>query len=399
MTIPDPTTKRTRAGNITMARRLLPPNDYLGWTPYAWLVYLPIFLVEPFLRARLGAMTPAYALLTLFGVIVFLTAYFRGFWVGGRELLMIVAVQTLLGVAFAPFNTGSSVFFIYAASFAGSHERTRTAISAILTVALTGLLVSWFTTAPLHFWIPAAGFPLLIGFVNLQEAQVRRSNSKLRLAQEQIEHLAAVAERERIARDLHDLLGHTLSLIVLKSELASKLATRDPVRAAEEIRDIEQVSRKALREVREAIRGYRPSLAEEVEQSRSLLGAAGIRVEMEIETVEVQRPAEEALALALREAVTNVVRHSKATVCRIRLRAEPDVCVLLIEDDGSLVPAPEGGGIRGMRERVEALGGSVRRGRGTAGRGLRLEVRVPLGYTAPATPPAPILPLRRAASA
>ena len=398
MTIPHPAAELEQRGKATVAWRLLPPNDYLGWTPYAWLVYLPIFLVEPFIRVRLGAMIPGYALLTLLGVVVFLAAYFRGFWVSGRELLLIVAVQALLGAAFAPVNTGSSVFFIYAASFAGSHERTRTAIFAILTVAMVGLVVSWITAAPLHFWLPATGFPLLIGFVNLQEAQVRRSNSKLRLAQEQIEHLAAVAERERIARDLHDLLGHTLSLIVLKSELASKLATRDPARAAEEIRDIEQVSRKALREVREAIRGYRPSLADEVEQSRSLLGAAGIRAEMAIEAVEVERPAEEVLALALREAVTNVVRHSKATVCRIRLRTEFDACVLLVEDDGSAAPAPEGSGMRGMRERVEALGGSVRRGRGTAGRGLRLEVRVPLRRPTPAMLPAPT-PLHRAASA
>src|SRR5690606_2971579 len=109
----------------------------------------------------------------------------------------------------------------------------------------------------------------LLGAVNYHDARVARANRRLRLAQEQIEHLATVAERERIARDLHDLLGHTLSLIVLKAELTGRLAERDPTRAATEVRDIEHVARQALREVREAIRGYRASVQDEAERARA----------------------------------------------------------------------------------------------------------------------------------
>jgi two-component system sensor histidine kinase DesK len=223
---------------------------------------------------------------------------------------------------------------------------------------------------------------LMVGYITLHEAQNRRADARLRLAHDQIEHLAAVAERERIGRDLHDLLGHTLSLIVLKSELAAKLATRDPERAAREIKDVEQVARRALREVREAIRGYRASLAEEVGQARSILAAAGIRAHVDAERADLPREAEEALALALREAVTNVVRHSRADTCRVELRVEGGACTLVVDDDGHGTSAPEGSGLRGMRERIAAAGGTVHRGPGADGRGVRMEASVPAGMPA-----------------
>jgi two-component system sensor histidine kinase DesK len=358
-------------------RGLLPTNHYLGWTPYAWLVFLPIFLIEPVVRWHMGTLSGGFAAFALCGVVVFLASYFRGYWVQGRELLSIIALQTLLGVVFAPVNMGSPIFFAYAASFAGTLERPRIATIAIVLVAAAGVVTSWTIAAPLYFWIPAVGLPLLNGFVNLHFAQVKYADARLRLAHDQIEHLAAVAERERIARDLHDLLGHTLSLIVLKSELAAKLATRDPERTIREIRDVEQVSRKALHEVREAIRGYRASLDDEVERSRAILSAAGIRAELSIAPLALERAVEETLALALREAVTNVVRHSGARLCRIRVRTETEGCILEVEDDGRGGTANEGNGLRGMRERVEAVGGSVRRGPGTEGSGLLVQVSVP----------------------
>jgi two-component system sensor histidine kinase DesK len=225
---------------------------------------------------------------------------------------------------------------------------------------------------------------VIIGAANVQQAQVRRANEGLLLAREQVQRLAAVAERERIARDLHDILGHTLSLIVLKSELAAKLAPRDAARAALEMRDVEEVSRKALQQVREAIRGYRATLPDEVAQSHTLLDAAGIRSAFHTEPAELDRAVEEALALALREAVTNVVRHSRAQSCRVSLRMKGGWCMLEVEDDGRGGDAPEGSGLRGMRERVAALDGLVVRARGAEGRGTRLEVMVPARQPEPA---------------
>ncbi|MBB4637920.1 sensor histidine kinase [Longimicrobium terrae] len=358
-------------------RRLLPPGDDVGWTAYVWLIYLSFLLVDPVHHLRTGTLTAGAAVATVAALVVFLASYFRGFWVAGRDLLLVVAVQVALGVVMAPGNSGASVFLIFAASFAGRLERTRLAAATIAGIALIGGTASWMLQAPIWYWSSSVLMPLVIGSVNLHHAQAAKANAKLQMAQEQIEHLAAVAERERIGRDLHDLLGHTLSLIVLKSELAAKLSTRDPERAGQEIREVEQVARKALREVREAIRGYRASLADEVRQSEAILSAAGIRARIEVAPVELEREVEESLALALREAVTNVVRHSGAAACGVRLYAEGGECVLEVADDGRAGMVTEGNGLRGMRERIASVGGTTRGGNGPDGGGMRIIVRVP----------------------
>ena len=149
---------------------------------------------------------------------------------------------------------------------------------------------------------------VVVGGSNIYFAQRNRTLAKLRIANEEIEHLAKVAERERIARDLHDVLGHTLSVITLKSELAGKMMDRDPARAGKEIREVEQISRQALHEVRDAIRGYRTQgLAAELAQAKATLETAGLAVQCDAGTGP-QLPAvqESVLSLAVREAVTNV---------------------------------------------------------------------------------------------
>jgi two-component system sensor histidine kinase DesK len=353
--------------------RLLPAE--VGWLPYAWLVYGATFLVSPFIRWRNGQLGAAEGAVTLLATVIFLASYFRGYWVRGRALLPIIAVQVLLGVALIT-RPGGFVFFVYAASFAAQLEGRRQAVRGIGAVALVALAVGAFLFVPVAILFAAPALSIIIGAATLQQMQMRRTNESLVRARAQVERLAAVAERERIARDLHDILGHTLSLIVLKSELAAKLAPRDSTRAAREMRDVEEVSRKALQQVREALRGYRASLADELAQSHTLLDAAGIRSEFHTEPAELDRATEEALALALREAVTNVVRHARAKACRVSLRTGAD-CVLVVEDDGIGGDAPEGSGLRGMRERVAALDGSVARAPGTGGRGTRLTVTIP----------------------
>src|SRR5690625_5043172 len=157
----------------------------------------------------------------------------RGFWAKGGELILIIGLQALLGTVLTPLNPGAAVFFTYATSFAGMVERRGLTIALIIGVTTTAALTAYLISAPPHFWAPAVGLPALIGFVNLQAAQAREADAQLRLAYDQIEHLAAIAERERIARDLHDLLGHTLSLITLKSELARKLLDRSEEHTSE----------------------------------------------------------------------------------------------------------------------------------------------------------------------
>jgi two-component system sensor histidine kinase DesK len=167
-----------------------------------------------------------------------------------------------------------------------------------------------------------------------------------------------------------------LSLIVLKSELAARLSESDPARAAAEIRDVERVSRQALDQVRSAVRGYRAtSLEGELQQAMGALETAGIRVETSIERSPLAPAQEGVVALALREAVTNVVRHSRATTCRVSLRRNGSFCELEVADDGKGGSLTEGNGLSGMRERVELLGGALER---DGSHGTRLLVRVPV---------------------
>jgi two-component system, NarL family, sensor histidine kinase DesK len=197
----------------------------------------------------------------------------------------------------------------------------------------------------------------------------------LRKAQDEIEHLAKVAERERIARDLHDVLGHTLSVIILKSELAGKLLERDPVRAKAEIADVEETAREALNEVRSTIRGYRShSLETELKHARATLETAGMTVDSEYAEIPLSPAQESVVALVVREAVTNVVRHAKAHHCSLRIVPVNGNCRVEIYDDGR-GGGLEGNGLRGMRERMEALNGSVER---DAKSGTRLTVEFPL---------------------
>jgi two-component system sensor histidine kinase DesK len=238
----------------------------------------------------------------------------------------------------------------------------------LLGVAAAALLTAYVNHAPPSYWIGYGAFILLTGGVCLHRTQTDRASARLQAANDEIERLAAIAERERIARDLHDVLGHTLSLIVLKSELASRLGTSDPVRAMLEIRDVEDVSRQALKEVREAIRGYRAHFSDELVRARRLLDAASISVVVDCSigsgALCGHRPAEETLALVLREAVTNVVRHSRARRATIRVSrdAGADTVRLEVADDGvgnRVNWGAEGNGLRGMRERVESLHGTL----------------------------------------
>jgi two-component system sensor histidine kinase DesK len=211
-------------------RRLPPADAPQGWLKYVWLIYLPPVFLAPYASGSAWQWAATVA-----GTGLFLWSYLRGFRVSGRQVLPTIALHVALSIAFAPWNVAAPTFLIYAASFAGRTGRRGDAVRVILAVMLVGTLTAWALHAPLYYWLCALVFTPLVGVVNLQAAESARANARLRLAQEEVEHLATVAERERIARDLHDVLGHTLSLIVLKAELASKLTEIDPVRAAREI--------------------------------------------------------------------------------------------------------------------------------------------------------------------
>jgi two-component system sensor histidine kinase DesK len=254
-----------------------------------------------------------------------------------------------------------------------------TAALAIAGLVITAALESWLLHTPNGFLFPATFLSTFIGAGNIYFAQRNRHIDRLRKAHEEIEHLAKVAERERIARDLHDVLGHTLSLITLKSELAGKLIDRDPVQAKAEIRDVEQTARQALADVRQAIGGYRSKgLDAEIRQAKTTLETAGVQVDVQSSRVELPATQESVLALSLREAVTNVVRHAQASHCSVRLERRNGHLHLEVHDDGRGGVIIEGNGLRGMRERVENLGGKLQR---DTTRGTRLQITLPVPET------------------
>jgi two-component system sensor histidine kinase DesK len=362
--------------------RLLPRNPHVAWTPYAWLIYLPIFLFEPLDR---GASALEWAA-TLGAMAVFLALYFVGYWVEGGRLLLVMAAIFALGAGFAPWNANSSVFVVYASAFAGRLPPPRRAMGIVAgMIALAGIEAWALRLAP-SFWITAAVFSLVVGGVNVHFSELGRTGARLKESQAQVQQLVRIAERERIARDLHDLLGHTLSVITLKAELAGKLLAISPERAAAEIREVERVSRDALREVRSAVAGYRSEgLPAELARARLALEAAGVRPEYFTLPVTLPADAEAALALAVREAVTNVIRHAGAAACRITLERRGDAVVLEVADDGRGGARGEGGtgtGLRAMRERLAGLGGQLEiqsgPAAGEAAPGTRLLVTVPL---------------------
>jgi two-component system sensor histidine kinase DesK len=347
--------------------RLIPRDADLGWTPWAWTAYIVPFAATPLYISRFANLR-GWILFTA-ATLFFLAVYFRSYWVRGRELYLLAAVTVAMGLGFWPVTHAAGAFFIFAAGMLGHVQPPRRALTLTGAIAAIVVVQAWAIDRAWYNAIWPFFFTILVGALNVHFAQVHRANVRLRLAHDEIEHLAKVAERERIARDLHDLLGHTLSLIVLKSELAAKLSERDPDRAREEIRDVERIARDALGQVRAAVTGYRSGgLHAEAQLARNTLAAAGVSLDADIPALTLPPSHEAVLCLAVREAVTNIVRHSGARHCRLAVTAGAEICTLTVADDGRGGEAPFGSGLTGMRERVEMLGGTlVRDGqRGTA---------------------------------
>jgi two-component system sensor histidine kinase DesK len=340
---------------------------------YIWLAYSVFFFIEPILTNRRDYWLQQLPLYAIF--LALYIAYIQ-FEQTRVRLALIVGIY-VLGVTTIPRNVGGSSFFIYVAALLPFCVESSAVMIGAMAVEIVTLVIEnhIFSGNPFNYAITGF-FTAVVGISNLFVAQQKRADHKLRLAQAENVGLAAVAERERIARDLHDVLGHTLSVIVLKAELAGRLMGRDDARAAAEIADVERTARTALAEVREAIGGYRAKgLRAEMEQARLTLDAAGVVLTCESVPPTLKAREETVLSLAMREAVTNIVRHSNATRCVMRFATTPDgFASLEVEDDGSSKILREGNGLRGMRERVQALGGRFRI---EAEPGTRLVIELP----------------------
>jgi len=342
------------------------------WFDFIWLIYSVFFFIEPFERnnrAHWIQFAVVYAVfLALYTGIIF--SHYR------RIAYLYLAGMGLLGLWYFPINVSASGMVIYVIAFAPFvTDSIPVCIAIFVSISAALTAEGLFLHLNPWTWLFPLFMGLAVGAANTITAQRMRANQKLSLAQEEIEHLAKVAERERIARDLHDVLGHTLSLVVLKSELAGKVLHNDPERARKEIHDIEQIARTALAEVREAIRGYRAEgLAAELDRARATLDSAGVTLDCASTPPKMLPAQETVLSLILREAVTNIVRHAHASHCHISLQQSGPNILLGIEDNGCGTIRQEGSGLRGMRERVESIHGRFQI---LSENGTRLLIEVP----------------------
>lgn len=368
---------------IAWRDRLVPAELDMGWASFISLGYLA-FLYLPFLLPRIAArdwLGP-----TILATLAFLPLYFRAYWAQGRELVLLSLAMWALALLLAPLNPFSNSLVIFACAFAPHLRSLRNAL--LLALLLT-------TSFSVYILVTVRGAPLTVGITYLVGAacfvgsyfmrQSQRRQVALRLSHEEVRRLAALAERERIGRDLHDLLGHTLSLIALKAELANRLWERDAHAARQEVQDVERIARDALAQVRRAVSGIRAAgIAAEMASSKLLLESGGVSFQYDL-GLAPPAEVETCLALVVREAVTNIHRHAHATRATVKLCGEGDDLLLEVQDNGRGGDIVPGNGLTGMRERLTAFGATLRVD-AVRGRGTLLSVRVPrAGLPAPAS--------------
>lgn len=370
--------------SLQLRGRLYPDSDDVGHLPLWLLVYLG-FLAMPWL---VGGAQEQLLWPTLLAIVLFLPLHFRSWWLGGWPQLRNAFAIAVLGYALLPYNWCAHTFVIYACATAGLQRDSRLALVSVGAILLPFVALCRWLELSLVVDMVTLIVGMAVAAANHVQQQQRRRQAILRMSQVEVENLARLAERERIGRDLHDLLGHTLSVIALKSDLARRLAERDPLRARQEIIDVERIAREGLSQVRSAVSGIRAAgLRTELARVRLMLEAADVALHAELSDEPLPVEIETALAFVLREACTNVVRHARASQVDVHLSITPQRAEFSVRDDGrgGVDAAVSGNGLRGLRERVEQLGGSVRL-QSARQSGTQLEVSMPLEPSAAHSP-------------
>ncbi|WP_096201704.1 sensor histidine kinase [Bacillus sp. FJAT-45350] len=357
---------------------IFPKNT--GLSIYIWIIFclLPFYFIF-----RLSS-----ALEIIFGIIMillFFGSYRLSFISKGKLVYLWVGIEMAISIIMTVFY-GYVYFALFLAFFIGNIESKVGFFSLYIVHLLTTTLavtMGFFTQTELFF----SQFPFIIlsviGVILLPINSYNRNKrekleGQLEDANKKISQLIVIEERQRIARDLHDTLGQKLSLIGLKSDLARKLVDINPDSAKVEITDIHQTARTALKEVRELVsdmRGVR--LDEEVIHIQQILKAAEIELEIEGSANLTNTPllVENVVSMCLKEAVTNVVKHSKSTACKIVINDSTEELQLLVQDNGiGISDYNRGNGLRGIRERLEFVNGSLDI---INSNGTTLDIRVP----------------------
>lgn len=324
----------------------------LSWVYLINLVFyiIPLFTVRFSLWQYLSM---AVALL------LFLICYFWAYRCNRQNMhwpiLGIVLVATLI----TPINPGSISMFAYAGFFIGyAYSLYRFLLLMAVLVALLVLLQLVLTIHWNMFLMMGIPIILAVSLLGRVEQAKQRHRSAERQSADEIKQLATMVERERIARDLHDILGHTLSSIILKADLAEKLLARQHIAAGQQqLTELSQIARDALSQVRQSVSGYKhQGLTAEVTKLLSRLRDAGFQVELSGEIPQLDSRRETTLILALTELVTNIMRHSQGDSCQLSFSASEQQVQLVLTDNGKVTAWQEGNGLTGLRERLSAIG-------------------------------------------
>lgn len=350
---------------------------HLAWT--AWIFLTPMFLP--------GGYDLRWALLTALSYPLFLLLYARCLLAPRHTAWRHALGMIVLATALLPVYPAGLNYFIFGCVMLHLQGRRNLVayLAQVLLLNAAFVALAWWIGYPPQalVWLPVVS--VIVGIIVHVERSNQERDLELKLSHEEVRRLAATAERERIGRDLHDLLGHTLSLITLKLELSRKLFERDPDTARRELEEAEGIARHALAEVRSAVTGIRAvDLAAELASARVLLESSNVH--LDYAPPPAMPPAtERALALVLREAVTNISRHAQAASARIAFTCRGDLLEVLIADDGRGGVTADGNGLAGMRERMAKLGGSLLID-SPRGQGTRLRLRLPMADASSARP-------------
>lgn len=357
--------------------RLFPRR--FGYYPFIWLIYLvfPILNLQGYSGYKLLG---GYAL-----VVIFTVTYRQLYWTEGKTYSAWLGLQMLLiavlCIVYSPFNFYMGFFTSNFVGWYTDLRRFKRAF-AVFTMMVVGLALLFFSKMYSTEWLflfPFVMMMLITPFGIRSMNRRRMLEKELDQANEVIKEMVKREERMRIARDLHDTMGHTLSLITLKSQLVEKLVVKNPERAQAEAREIQRTSRAALRQVRELVSEMRAvSVAEELAEAGEMLRSAEMALEVDGDAAlpGVSDLTQNILSLCIKEAVTNIVKHSGADLCRIGIEMTAGEVRITVEDNGvgvglqdrgaeGAAQRRDGNGMKGMAERLALIDGSLTLGPGT----------------------------------
>ncbi|MCU4675140.1 sensor histidine kinase [Catenovulum sp. 2E275] len=327
---------------------------------YFSLIFSLFYFIS--LVANFGQYTTAQVILACVNYALFIGLYILAIYQKGYTVAYPIIGIIVLSTATAYFHPGANALFGYAAFLAGYYFRISAAL-LLLGLNLAGQVISvyWFDLySPFYLATSAVvTLGLMVFGVFSQKEHLHQAEQDKK--NEQIEQLSTIAERERIARDMHDLLGHSLSSLALKSELAKKLIEKSQYSEAhKEIAEVAELARQSLSEVRHAVSGLKQQgLQAHLTQLTTRLNQLGFKTQLTLDITELSAKLESSLIMLCREWITNILRHSNGNQVLIELIQTEDKVKLTITDNGTVKQIIAGNGIEGMKTRAEQLNGEL----------------------------------------